>query len=130
MRLLKRTSIDHVDHGIYAYLAGVLDSDGSFIMVHRIRYGKEFYDTYIQVTNSNENLMKWLVKTFGGSYRDKTKYKQSSIPRIKNIFEWKQQRTRDLVPILEKAVPYLIIKKEKGEKMLKYRKSRLLLANG
>jgi len=131
MRLFKQTIEIKDDMGIYGYLAGMLDADGSIIMMRRERNDKIFYDTFIQVTNTNKDLMDWLVENFGGYYRDETKYKKNEVlTHKKPIYSWRLQRTRDLVPILKLVIPYLIIKKDKGMRVLNYRKSRILLADG
>ena len=57
MRLFKQTIEIKDDMGIYGYLAGMLDADGSIIMMRRERNDKIFYDTFIQVTNTNKDLM-------------------------------------------------------------------------
>ena len=112
------------EEAIRAYLAGLIDGEGSIVLIDRTRRGRTFQDRSILITNTSEELMKWLVLTIGSNYRDRTKYKSTIIPHLKPIFEWHCTRTRDIISLLEATLPYLIVKRDKALQVLSFCKSR------
>jgi len=89
-----------------SYAAGLFDGDGTVTMSKRSKASKaRGYQITAAIYNTEETLMKMLVKEFGGFiYR----------PPRKNVFNWiigsKQVRL-----FLERIIPFLIIKKQRVE---------------
>ncbi len=107
------------------YFAGIVDGEGCFsigLFGTKSRYTGEIlmnYHTYIKVSNTDENLIKWIQDIMGGS-----NYTQQRSTRInkydRQIYNIQiSGETLDLVmPII---YPYLIIKRKQCEVMIKMR---------
>jgi hypothetical protein len=105
-----------------AYLAGIIDGEGSIYIGNFSSNPKTnvpYYQTKIEVTNTDQGLIDWLCATFGGSKRAYTP-KQTPKTSRKPVFNWNTSgdRCRD---ICELIMPYLIIKKRQAEIMIKIR---------
>jgi hypothetical protein len=91
-----------------AYLAGIIDGEGSIIFLNG-RVDRPL----ILVTNTNPELIEWIKNTFGGLVYS---HKQSK-PR-KTKLEWKVYSIDGCLRILESVFPYLIIKREKAREAI------------
>lgn len=100
-----------------AYLAGIIDGEGTFYLAKHPIQNKFFCRIY--VVNTDEKLIKWLQENFGGLV-----YKRNSIknPHWKTKFEWVIDKCK-IDPICHRILPYLVIKKEHAETMIKFRKT-------
>jgi len=94
-----------------AYLAGLIDGEGTITLLPTYP-DRGIYATYLIVSNSDENLMNWLVKNFGGVIKELKSRKEGSKP----VFNW-ILRTKKAAELIEKCYPYLI------EVILEYRKT-------
>lgn len=95
---------------IIIYFAGIVDGEGC-ITYAKEGSNKRNYQPRLMITNTNEDLMKWLLKNFGGSYHKRSLLKY---PHWKPMYLWRisGQQAMDLV---KKVEPYLIIKKWQAE---------------
>lgn len=102
-----------------AYLAGIIDGEGSIYIQRRItKQGYFSYFPRFQVVNTNREIMDWIKNTFGGLIYDK--------PRIKHNPKWRMQiewfttvgLMDQLIPLI---IPYLIIKKQHAIIMMQFR---------
>lgn len=114
---MKQYTIAHV-----AYLAGIIDGEGSIYIGNfssNKKTGTPHYQTNIEVTNTDENLIKWLLDNFGGRSNKYTK-KQSPANSRKPIYRWivSGELLTELCHIL---LPFLVIKREQCEIMIKMR---------
>jgi hypothetical protein len=91
------------------YLAGIIDGEGC-ISIAKMDAGVQRtknprYVLTVNVTNTSEELVKWLVEKFGGHYKNRTglpeNYRQS--------YDWWYNNGKALW-LLELVRPYLIIK--------------------
>jgi hypothetical protein len=87
----------------WAFLAGLIDGDGSFSIRHDKRAG---YQLTVNVYSTSRNLMNWLVEVFGGQYR-----KMPTKGNRKQKYAW-YTGNKDLP---SNVAPYLIIKKSQAE---------------
>lgn len=107
-----------------AYLAGIIDGEGSIYIGNfsaNKKTGAKYYQTNIEVTNTDENLIDWLVTHIGGR---KYTYSKNQTPKNsrKQVFRWIVNG--DLVTQLCSLLfPYIVIKKQQCEIMLKMRKT-------
>jgi hypothetical protein len=105
-----------------AYLAGIIDGEGSIYIDNFSCNPKTkvpYFQTNIQVTNTDENLIKWLRHIFGGLISKRTP-KQHPKNARKQAFIWTASGER-VTHLCELILPYLIIKKRQCEIMLKMR---------
>ncbi len=102
----------------FAYLAGIIDGEGSFYIAQDNRHGKSF-NSRLYVTNTDKELIDWLYKNFKG-----LTYSYNSIknPHWKTRFQWIVQK-KDILEMCENIFPYLVVKKEQAKIMIKFRKT-------
>lgn len=102
-----------------AYLAGILDGEGSISLVAYTQVGesrrrKGGYSLAVQVVNRSEELIVWLADRFGGT----TRHRDRGGNRVR-IYEW-QVHGRNCGPVLEAALPYLVVKRIHAEIALEF----------
>jgi hypothetical protein len=109
-----------------AYLAGIIDGEGSVYIQRRMDNGTWCYWPRFQITNTNRSLMDWIHKTFGGLIYDKPRKHHN--PLWKMQIEWftKISLMDQLLPLLH---PFLINKKQHVEVMIEFRKTFIKKAN-
>lgn len=108
-----------------AYIAGVIDSDGSLSLAKRhINRVNPTYQGIFQLTwlKNNESIKfcEYLVNTYGGSYY--TGKSHSGFKNPKPICKY-MLTGKKLVPFLKAVKPYLLLKKEQAEIILEYRRT-------
>ena len=103
----------------WAYFAGILDGEGSIMLIHHFpRVGNnkyEFWQPTVRVSNTDERLIYWLQERFEGSHI----FLRNNRPQQRDAWAW-QARTAEISHILEGAMPYLILKWEQAEIVLEY----------
>lgn len=101
-----------------AYLAGFMDGEGSFSIVktRQIRFtvgGSEVrgirYQLHIKITNTHENVLKWISANFGGQISAKKLVKHWK-PKWELTVTGSAKMERFVLSIL----PYLIVKREQA----------------
>lgn len=101
----------------YAYLAGIVDGEGTIAIIKnkkskRNTYRTDSYRLQLVVTNTNGDLMEWLITNFGGAASPHKGDKRN--PNSKRWFAWHLHGLK-AIKILTKIEPYLIIKHENVE---------------
>lgn len=112
-----------------AYLAGIIDGEGCFYMGHvkQGRYGSGYqFHTTIKVDNTNRALIDYLNTTFGGT-REYSYWKNN--PKHKPVYAWYAAGMM-LDYLCPRILPYLIIKKENCEVMIKMRETYKNIPSG
>jgi len=105
-----------------AYLAGIVDGEGSIYIGNFSCNPKTklpYFQTNIQVTNTDKPLIDWLINTFGGLYSKRT-IKQHAINSRKQVHTWTISGER-VTHLCELILPYLIVKIRQCEIMIKMR---------
>ncbi len=118
-RNYKRISYKDTD---IAYLAGIIDGEGSIYIGNfscNPTSKLPYYQTNIQVANTDKGLIDWLLKTFGGLVNTRTRKQMPGNSR-KQVYIWTATGER-LTHLCEEIIPYLICKKRQAEIMLKMR---------
>jgi len=96
-----------------AYFAGLLDGEGSMGIYHK---SPSCVRVSLYITNTSEQLMKWLMENFGGNYILKERAGTiSNLRRTKDSFCWRYYRNVEAYRLLKAALPYLIVKKSQAE---------------
>lgn len=100
-----------------AYLAGIIDGEGCFSMRYRNREIGSGWELSIKITNTNEDIHKWIRKKFDiknfQSHQDIPTHKPCGVT---SIFPKK------IDDILEYLIQFLVIKKEQAILFLEARK--------
>lgn len=102
---------------ILAYVAGVMDGDGSFSLIKRKGCKSPLYFPMMQLANEHECLIDLFVSRFGGRKFMRTKLAKTS---KKISYGWKIEKKNSCIPFLESVNPYLIIKQERADLLLDF----------
>jgi hypothetical protein len=105
-----------------AYLAGIIDGEGSIYIGNFSSNpvtGNKYYQTNMEVTNTDKSLTDWLHFNFGGVVNT---YTAKQLPKNsrKAVFRWIASGER-MTHLCELLLPFLICKKKQCEIMLKMR---------
>lgn len=98
-----------------AYAAGIVDGEGciSFCYSH-----KKYQALLVEVTNTNEWLVRWFSFVFGGrTYFQNDKRRVG--PKYKPIFRW-IIRSTEALEFLKLIYPYLMLKKTQADIAIKF----------
>ena len=106
-----------------AYLAGIIDGEGNLGVYFRSSRHRGTgqktpavsYAPRLQVSNTNREIIMWLIATFGGSllYKKGTK-------RCKPQWRWHLNGGGRIQEICRHTLPYMIIKKHQAELVLRF----------
>lgn len=103
-----------------AYLAGVFDGEGSFVITSipstskKSGSNRRYHLLMVSITNTSDTLMKWLESYGATIYRTG----RGGLNKLKiSRASWSNRRA---LPILEAILPYMIIKKEAVEVCLEF----------
>jgi len=113
---MKRTDI--------AYVAGIIDGEGS-IGIYK-KFGKDkrrYYQLTVQVSNSNEWLIRWLQMAFGSYAYHHGHYSCEKIKRNREIYTWSIVGNK-AVDFLKTIHPYLRLKKPQAEIAIRFQENR------
>lgn len=107
---------EHLSLTERAYIAGIVDGEGHFRQrSRRTKDRRKIQNIELTVTNTNVELLHWLRDKVGGHVYQMTE-KNSS---WKSCFYWYLGGTRRVKALLILLEPYLIVKKEAADKVLK-----------
>lgn len=115
----KDYSIDQI-----AYMAGIVDGEGSIYIGNfssNPKTGSKYYQTNIEVTNSDKPLIDWIAFIFGGRIYTYTA-KQTPKNSRRTYYRWIATGER-VTHLTELLLPYLIAKKKQAEIMIKMRET-------
>lgn len=102
-----------------AYLAGFVDGEGC-ITLGRCKKGKwDSYHCDFIIANTDERVMRWIVREFGGTYYTK----KPGAPQWKPVHRWYAKRDI-IVSLLTQLRPLLLIKRRQATIALKFLASR------
>lgn len=101
-----------------AYLAGFFEGEGCFNI--RINHPKKkpeasHYMCRICITNTNLELIQWIMENFGGNYHKRTRN-----PNCKDVYHWSISGP-PMVNLLHAIYPYLRGKRPHADVMLRFR---------
>jgi hypothetical protein len=99
------------------YMAGLFDAEGCFNIARAFRLKTNCYNYIAQIifTNTNEQLLKWVVKHFGGVYK-----KRKLISGNKQAYDWKITNQKHALSFISMIYPYLKVKKKEADCMMQY----------
>lgn len=122
-----------VDNGIWGYIAGILDGEGSIIISKlnrpENRAGCRFVP-FISITNTHKGMLEFIINTTGYGrlhLKNEAGYsKYKDIKATKDCYVW-QIKHSQVGELLTKLLPYMVIKKAQAENVLEFLK---LFENG
>lgn len=104
------------------YLAGIFDGDGSFSLIKKVENEKRsplYYPT-IQLGAKGDDLINLLKDQFGGYKILSRRHTSKDRFERNDFFRFKLEKPNQCKPFLEKVTPYLKLKKDRAEFLLKY----------
>lgn len=110
------TVIGHLTETEKAYLAGLVDGEGSFsLRKYKLKNGKSNYSIRVQISNTDKRLADWIKERLPGhmySYKPKPSHTGNNRRTL-----WTWAMNGDVKPriFLREIYPYLIIKKDQAE---------------
>lgn len=124
----------HFEETVWAYIAGIMDADGCFMITrhkrktqrkdypHKVDNWSWTYMPSVKICQVEPHAVSLLgsdmslgtVSLYGT---------RPSRPNSKPIFQWGIRSRKEIVPFLEKVIPYLTIKKERALFLLNYCKT-------
>lgn len=100
----------------WSYIAGLFDGEGTFTISKARRKDYPDYSfEEIYITNSNKEIMNWLVENLGGSIRI-TRYGNK---KWKNVYKWFLP-AKMRVDFIKNIIPFVIIKKKQALLLLDF----------
>ena len=114
---MKRNSYIRKEYSItdIAYLAGIIDGEGSIYIGNfscNATTGAKYYQTNIEITNTDKNLVDWLLNTFGGLLLTYTA-KQTPKNSRRTVYRWVATGER-VTHLCEIMMPYLVAKRRQA----------------
>lgn len=103
----------------WAYLAGVLDSDGCISICRQLKPKRPHYTLRVFITNTSRILIDWLLTNVGGTCH----ISNLNAPKHhKTAWRW-TLRGYGATPILRATLPYLKVKAKRAELGLQFTKT-------
>jgi len=102
------------------YFAGILDGEGSIAIEKMSPCNARQYHYFtprLCIINTNNELIEWLIKNFGGSRNTRTKVKGR-----RECYRW-HVFGKELENILRAVVPYILIKRQLAMLVLEFRET-------
>lgn len=107
-----------------AYLAGIIDGEGS-IMLWKAKGDpilRGQFNLRINVTSTDKCLIDWIFENFGGHCYECNSPSRQCQPKWKKQYTWTVPRP-SILDFLIDIHPFLVIKKERCEVAIKFRKT-------
>jgi hypothetical protein len=104
-----------------AYMAGLMDGEGTFFIGNYSNTRNGFFQTVLKVTSTDKCMIQWIYNIFGGwmsEYTSKQRAKNCKSP----VFTWACTGER-LTHICEIILPYLTAKIRQAEILIEMRKT-------
>lgn len=96
-----------------AYLAGIIDGEGSILIVKGSLKGRVTWNSSISIANSSLDLLEWIQSVFGGALR----HTRTPMGKKFYILEWTNDRGREIALAIK---PYIKLKYVQCSLFLEY----------
>jgi hypothetical protein len=105
-----------------AYMAGLMDGEGSFSISVTHETGKPHYAVNIRLYNTNPRIIQWVIAHFGGkpSWGDKNGSNIENLKSQKKICQWFLTGRKAMESFILSVLPYLVAKREQANLLLQY----------
>jgi len=101
-----------------AYLAGIVDGEGSLCIYRGGKRPRIDYASRLLVVSTDRVLIDWLLEHFGGLSYTRKPAKEG----WKTKYEWIAERSQ-CIEIAEAILPYLVIKSENARLLIRFQQS-------
>lgn len=109
-----------------AYLAGLIDGEGSVFLRHG--WTRRRILPMVRVSNTDPKMIRWIHENFGGTERHvmkPTEKERRTGKRKKPLYRWETDSILACKALLDAVLPFLITKKQNGEKVLAFCNDKL-----
>lgn len=103
-----------------AYAAGVMDGDGSFSIGKLKSNANPLYFPLLQCISWRPEFVNFLKQEFGGTLFNTKPCIKKNGSSGRSLIRWRIRSNENVKPILEKIIPFLKVKKERAEFLLKF----------
>ena len=104
----------------WAYLAGLIDGEGTIALYSNSHGGSNnCYVTVVRVSNTNLDLINWIVEKFGARIVEYNRERSSSFGH-KRLYRAEWASRYEVGTILQGVLPYLTAKKELAENLMNF----------
>jgi hypothetical protein len=107
---------------VWIYAAGIMDSDGCFMIAKYMRKTGNYYLPLVKITMIKDGAINYITKETGLGRISITGPRKSR-PNSQPLFEWTITNRPDLMKFLNGIMPYLQNKKDRAEHLLNYCKN-------
>ena len=103
---VRNPKVSELSESDAAYLAGIIDGEGSIIMVRQLKGGRRSWR--LSIPNTSMPLLEWIQKKVGnGTIHEKKIYSEKhSRSFFWQIYSW------NALEVLKQCLPYMIIKRD------------------
>jgi len=112
-----------------AYVAGVMDGDGSFSLLKRNSSPYPYYYPAMQLSHTNKEFVYYFKDEFGGSVSHRKSYIGKDGGKRKESWRWVLEKKQS-EGFLKEILPYLQLKKERATRLLGYLSENSLYKRG
>jgi hypothetical protein len=98
-----------------AYMAGIMDGDGSFSIIKLKTNASPLYYPFLQLVNRREEMIDFCKKNFGGSVHLPAKHICKDGSEGNQVYRWRLRGIEHVGPVLENIIPFLKIKRDRAE---------------
>ncbi len=104
----------------WAYLAGLIDGEGTVALYSNPHGGSSnCYVTVVRISNTNLDLIDWIVERFGARVVEYNRERSSSFGH-KRLYRAEWASASDVGTILQGVMPYLVAKKRFAEMLMSF----------
>jgi hypothetical protein len=96
----------------WPYVAGILDGEGTICATIYEHHNETERRLEIQISNTNVDLMKWLLGNFGGRFDSRYKNTGFGKNSRKTLYTWRLSGNKNKEKFLLGVLPHLIIKRK------------------
>lgn len=103
-----------------AYLAGIMDGDGSFSIIKHKTVANPLYYPFLQFVSWKKEIIDFLVTQFGGNVLTTPPCIRKDGSTGHLMYRWRVRSHKNVKPVLEKLIPYLKIKSDRAVFLLRF----------
>lgn len=105
-----------------AYMAGLMDGEGSFSIGTTFETGNPHYMVHIRMYNTNPKLINWVIEHFGGKpfWSNKNGGNIEDLKTQRKMCQWFLTGRKAMEAFLLAILPYLVGKREQANLLLRY----------